>query len=291
MKAFENGINSDGSFRSRRVGIDTMTLSHVYSGLVTMSWWRFFGIIVLAYLVLSFFFALIYLLIDPVNLQGLKSTSGAGRFIEILFYSAQTMSTVGGVSIVPAGFSNNLILSIESLMALLYVAVVTGLFFVRFSRSTAKLIFSDKAVIAPYKDGSGLMIRLANAKKITAVEMYAHMFFVMYDPVQNKRNFKELGLEQMYLPLSSPTWTIVHPIREGSPFYQVDLAELKKSNFNLIVTIGAIDSVTGQSIFGGQAYAKEDIIPNARFTSCSELNEEGETVVYLDKIGNYKVIG
>jgi inward rectifier potassium channel len=43
-------------------------------------------------------------------------------------------------------------------------AIATGLFFGRFSRPTAFLKFSHNAVIAPYGDIAGLMIRLTLLK-------------------------------------------------------------------------------------------------------------------------------
>jgi inward rectifier potassium channel len=47
----------------------------------------------------------------------------------------------------------------EALIGLLSFAIATGLFFGRF-RPTAFLKFSHNAVIAPYGDIAGLMIRL-----------------------------------------------------------------------------------------------------------------------------------
>jgi inward rectifier potassium channel len=200
------------------------------------------------------------------------------------------MSTVGGVGITPTGMKNSFILTVESMTALLCVAVITGLLFVRLSKSTAKIVFSDKGLIGPYKDGKGLMIRIANGRKVEVVELRAHLFFLTYDPIQNKRNFKELKLEQSSLPFSSTTWTVVHPIIEGSPFFAMDDTQKESLRFNVIIYVGAIDSVSGQNIFSRQAYSKNDIIWNAKFLSCSELSDDGEILVYLDKISDYEVV-
>jgi inward rectifier potassium channel len=44
------------------------------------------------------------------------------------------------------------------------LAVMTGLIFVRFSRPTARIKFSNVAVVAPFNGFPTLMIRLANQR-------------------------------------------------------------------------------------------------------------------------------
>jgi inward rectifier potassium channel len=255
-----------------------------------MSWANFFIFILLFYFLLALAFALAYLNIDPEHVDGLVSDSKAGKFWELLLFSTQILSTIGGKNIVLVGLSNNIVYTLESMTTLFYVAIITGLLFVRFSHSSAKLIFSDKLLISPYKDGKGLMLRIANAKRIDVLELRAHWFIIYYDPASNKRNFKLLNLEQPYLPFNSTSWTIVHPIIEGSPLYNVSIEELQKGNVNFIMYIGAVDSITGQNISARQAYATSDVITNAKFLPCSELDDNGEILIYLDKIGSYEVL-
>jgi len=117
-------INEDGSFRVKRIGVNYFTLSEIYNSLVMLSWPRFFLFIFTSYLVLAFLFALAYVFADLQNLKGLTAISSSERFWEIFLYSAQTMSTVGGAGITPVGITNNLILTLESMMALLCMAII-----------------------------------------------------------------------------------------------------------------------------------------------------------------------
>lgn len=288
MKEFENGLNRDGTFRARRLGAQSFTLSDIYSRLISMSWAKFLVFILVVYFLLALTFALAYLHIDPEHVEGLVSDTRAGKFWELLLYSTQILSTIGGENLVLVGLSNNIIYTLESMTTLFYVAIITGLLFVRFSHSSAKLIFSDNLLISPYRGGKGLMLRVANAKRIDVVELRAHLFVIFYDPVNNKRNFQLLNLEQHYLPFNSTTWTIVHPIVEGSPLYNASIEELQKGHVNFIVYIGAVDSVTGQNISARRAYAVSDIIEHAKFLPCSELDDKGEILIYLEKIGDYE---
>jgi inward rectifier potassium channel len=134
------------------------------------------------------------------------------------------------------------------------------------------------------------MLRMANAKRIDVTELRAHLFMIIYDAVNNKRNFQLLSLEQHYLPFNSTSWTIVHPIVEASPLYNMSIEDVQKGNVNFIIYIGAVDSVTGQNISARKAYAASDIITNAKFLPCSELNDHGEILIYLEKIGDYEVL-
>ncbi len=280
-----NGINKDGSFRAKRIGINYYTLSEIYSSLVTMSWAKFFLIISVGYVVLSLLFTLAYVVTGFENLNGLHNSN---PFWEVFLYSAQTMSTVGGVGITPVGIASNLVLTVESMMALLCMAIITGLLFVRFSRPAAKIIFSENALIAPHKDGKALMVRVVNAKRIEVVELSAHFFFLLFDPATNKRSFRPLTLEQSHIPWTSTTWTLVHPITEGSPFFNMDQDKMNALRFDLSIYIGAIDSVTGQNVFSRYAYHKKDIIWNAKFLSCGDMNDQGETLIYLERLGDYE---
>ena len=58
--------------------------------------------------------------------------------------------------LVPVGLAANLLVTLEALINIVGVALATGLVFARFSRPGAKIIYSDKALIAPYRNGSAL---------------------------------------------------------------------------------------------------------------------------------------
>src|SRR5258705_13565753 len=168
-----------------------------------MSWAKFFLIISVGYVVLSLLFTLAYVVTGFENLNGLHNSN---PFWEVFLYSAQTMSTVGGVGITPVGIASNLVLTVESMMALLCMAIITGLLFVRFSRPAAKIIFSENALIAPHKAGKELMVHVVNAKRIGVVECSPHFFFHLREPATNKRSPRPLPLGQSHIHWTSPSW-------------------------------------------------------------------------------------
>jgi inward rectifier potassium channel len=60
----------------------------------------------------------------------------------------------------------HLVTIIEIISGMFWLAVITGLIFVRFSRPTARILFSKSMVIAPFDGQPSLMLRVANLRFI-----------------------------------------------------------------------------------------------------------------------------
>lgn len=277
-----------GSIIARRIGVDFLHQSEIYHALITMSWFKFFIWLGIGYLSMAFVFGFAYIFADVENMKGLTSGESMEQFWQVFLYSAQTLSTIGGAGITPVGLVNNVIFTAESIIALLGAAVITGLLYVRFSRPSARMVYSNNALIAPFKEGKALMLRLGNAKKNELLELTAQVIFIQYNDLTTRRTFIELGLERQKIPYIPVTWTIVHPINEKSPFFNMDESTLHKKEFDIMVTIIALDGITGQNVFSAHSYSDLDLVWNAKFRSCSEVDEQGMTLVYLDKIGEYE---
>lgn len=280
-------LNKDGTISTQRVGGKPHTLSEVYHWLVTMSWARFSGLLMCFYLIISLAFAIAYFVFDFENFKGIAN-EGIKGFGQLFLFSAQTLSTVGSVGVTPEGFVGNLLLTIESMVALIFMTLMTGLLYARFSTQPTSFIFSEKALIAPFKNGHALMIRMANERRrgCAFVDMEAELYFSWYDNAQsNKRSIEPLILEMKKVAFMPVSWTVVHPLDKHSPFEKYDLAKI---DYEILIRIKGVDSITGQSVFSGHAYSKTDLEWNARFAPCSKVKEDGMTLVFLDKIGSYE---
>jgi inward rectifier potassium channel len=286
MQHHENGLNRDGSFRATRVGMESLGLATVYSSMLTMSWLRFLLTMLGVYLIFSILFTAAYVSGGLDNIEGLTSLTNSQKFAEVFFYSAQTMTTVGGTGLRFVGFTNSCILTLEAMMALLYMSTITGLLFIRFSKPTTKIVISENAVIAPYKDGRGLMIRIANAKKNEIFELTVTLAFLDFDPVHNKRSVKQLKLENSYLAYAPVVWTIVHPITPESPFFDKQRIDSSEFKHNLVLYISAVDGVTGSGIKVRRAFSMADMAWDSKFSPCSEMTDDGEILLFLDKISD-----
>ena len=126
-------INPDGTFNVIRKGTDWRDVNP-YLHLISIPWGRFLGTVLVGYIIVNTLFAIIYYLLGPGALHG-PDASGRGieRFLQCLFFSSQTLTTVGFGAIAPSSRLANLIAALEALTGLLGFAVATGLLFGRVS--------------------------------------------------------------------------------------------------------------------------------------------------------------
>lgn len=164
-------INRDGSFNVERKGLNFFTSLSIYHFLLDISWTKFFSLAALGYILMNIFFASIYMLIGDSAISGHVSLSLWELFANSFFFSVQTSSTIGFGQLIPGNLISNIIVAVESFVGILGVAVITGLLFARFSKPNAKIIFSENAIIAPYKDGKAFMFRIVNARENQLFEL------------------------------------------------------------------------------------------------------------------------
>ena len=102
------------------------------------------------YVVTNLFFAGLYWLAGRTRWPARPATPLA-RFEDCLFFSVQTLATIGYGRLVPHTRAANILVALEALVGLLGFAILSGLLFARFTRPTAKISFSRNAIIAPYR--------------------------------------------------------------------------------------------------------------------------------------------
>ncbi|RYY63538.1 MAG: Inward rectifier potassium channel Irk, partial [Chitinophagaceae bacterium] len=154
----------DGSVNVVRRGVPLFDRLSWFHTLLSMGRWKFWGYLLLFYVVINLFFALLYYLIGVQHLNGAKIGSPLAQFVEAFFFSAQTYTTVGYGHVSPDGLLVSSIAAFESFLGVMTLALMSGLFFGRFSMPKAYLRFSNVALIAPYKDGQALMFRMVPEK-------------------------------------------------------------------------------------------------------------------------------
>jgi inward rectifier potassium channel len=79
-----------------------------------------------------------------------RAITTGSHFLDAFFFSAQTISTVGYGHISPRGVVANSVAAFESMIGLLAFALATGLLYGRFSKPSAKIVYSDNILVAPY---------------------------------------------------------------------------------------------------------------------------------------------
>lgn len=280
----ERLINRDGSFNIRRTGIRNWT---PYMWLVEMPWPPFFGIVFLFYELTNAFFALLFVLAGVENLNGVSSSGFFSDFLQAFFFSIQTFTTVGYGFISPQGIPANLIASVVALIGLMSFAIATGLFFARFAKPRAQILFSRHALIAPFKD-TGLpsfQFRIANRRNNKIIDLTAAVTVTWIEDQngQKIRRFRVLELERDAVALFPLNWTIVHPIDQESPLAGQTPEQLEAMNAEFIVLIEGFDETFAQQVHASGSYTWREIKWNTRFQPMYH-HGRGYTLLELDRI-------
>src|SRR5882724_9733041 len=188
-------LNRDGSFNVKRRTPNLWSKLFSYNALITMAWWRFFLVILGVYFLINAAFAIGYRLCGPDALIG---DAGVPHFLRAFFFSVHTFATIGYGNIVPNGVPANLLVTLESLVGLTAFALVAGLVFGRFSRPTARIIYSKNALISPYNGGRAFQFRIMNGRDNELLEVHASVVLGRFEENGGTRirRFYPLNLER-----------------------------------------------------------------------------------------------
>jgi len=269
----ERLLNQDGSFNVDRRGRGLLASISPYHALLTMSWRKYFGLVIAAYFVVNLTFAAAYEACGP----GALEVSGARQasYLEAFFFSVQTLATIGYGRIAPVGMTANMLVTVESLVGLLGLALATGILFARFSRPIADIVFSRVAIVSPYKDKNAFMFRIANRRTNEMLEVQAEVIFSRLEGPDRVRRFHNLSLERpkvVFFPLS---WTVVHPIGETSPMRGLTHQDLVDSDAEFLILLTGIDETFSQTVQARSSYKAEEIVWGARFQDVFRRPRDG----------------
>ena len=284
-------INKDGSFNVSRHGTSWRDI-HPYLHLISLPWPSFLSLVFAAYLVVNTIFAAFYYLLGPGHLQGGDAPHKLDRFLNAFFFSSHTLTTVGYGNIAPGSISANILAAIEALIGLLGFALATGILFGRFSRPSARIGFSERALIAPYEGRTSLQFRIVNRRPNALMEMEATVILMEVEGEAGKlkRGYKPLPLERDTIDFLALTWTIVHPIDESSPLFGKTKEDLEREQAEVIILIKGFDETFSQGVRARYSYRFDEIAWNAKFTPAFDFDETGTMVLNINKVGNFKPV-
>jgi inward rectifier potassium channel len=284
-------IKPDGSFNIRRKEISLWDSTSIYHHLITMRWRRF-NLIVLAYFAaMNSMFAILYYMVGMQHMTGSKSLTEGGKFLDGFFFSAQTLTTVGYGGLSPGSHMMNALASIEALIGVLGFALITGLLYGRFSRPIAKILFSTRAIIAPFKDGTAFQFRLANQiRNSQLIDVECRLSVAMLEEENGKkvRRFHPLELEVKKINFFPMSWTINHIITESSPIYGLTEKDLEEADVEFMILFTGFDDTFSQTVNARYSYKYFETVYGAKFTSVFSSDASGQTVQDLNLLNVYE---
>lgn len=273
-------LNPDGTFNVRRTGLPIFSSLNPYHVLLSMSWRTFLLLVLLLYFVSNIFFGALYAASGTAALVDTSAEPMANMFVRGFFFSVQTFATIGYGTIHPVGVVPNLLVTVESYYSLLANALITGVVFARFARPTAKVIFSDIAVIAPYRGIEGLMFRLVNGRNNQLIEVEAKVLFARFvnEDGRSVRRFDFLELERRKVTFFPLSWTVVHPIDESSPLYGLVSEDYMGTDAEILILLTAIDETFAQVVHTRSSYKPHEIRCGHKFVNMYNEVEDGDPI-------------
>jgi len=291
--------SSGGRFYSRaesranviKQGVSIFNRYSWYHTMLGMPRGRFLFLLLTIYITINLFFAGVYYLIGIEHLAGIDKSHNFKEFSEVFFFSTQTFTTVGYGRISPTGFLTSAVATFEAFIGLLSFAIATGLFYGRFSRPRAFLKFSNNAIIAPFKEGKALMLRLAPYKNNNLSEASAEVILAMQVDENGKKmnKFFDLTLQINEINSLSLSWTLVHVIDENSPLADFTETDIRESQLELLVFVKAFDEVFSNTVVSRWSYITQEIVWGAKFKMMFHPNNDNSsTILDLEKLNDYE---
>jgi inward rectifier potassium channel len=281
-------LNKDGTFNVRRKGFPFNAAFNAYHLLLNMRLSHFILLILGWFVAANLFFALLYMAVGVSHLAGIETRGLGSQFMDAFFFSTQTFTTVGYGRISPVGLPANIISALEALTGLMSFALITGLLYGRFSMPESRLKYSDKAVIAPYREISALMFRMANLQKNQLLDIEIQVMVAMFETKNGGkvRSFYGLNLERNTVNFFPTSWTIVHPIDDKSPFFGMDKTAFTDSEPEILTLFKAFDDKYFQVIHSSYSYTVDEIEWGAKFMGVLGV-EEGWPVIDLTHFSDF----
>ncbi|MBE9195643.1 MULTISPECIES: ion channel [Synechocystis] len=252
----------------------------LYHWLLVLSWPKFLAIIGLFYFGLNVFFALIFFLIG-----GGIANAQPGSFLDLFFFSIQTLSTVGYGAMYPKTVPAQIVVSVEIFVGLISLAILTGLMFSRFAKPTSRVLFSEVAVVCPFENIPTLMFRTANQRDNRILEAQIRVSLVRDEQSQEghkMRRFYDLNLLRSHTPVFGLSWLVMHPIDSNSPLYGILETKNEQLRLELWISFTGLDESFSQTIHSRYVYEGTDIHWQHRFVDIFHQTPEGQWFINMD---------
>jgi inward rectifier potassium channel len=282
-------ITKEGRFNVRRVG-QKSGMINTYQYLITMPWWMFLSLVFSVVFFINCLFAVVYFNIGIEHFTGITANTWYGQLLKCLFFSFQTFTTVGYGYIAPTGFLVNFLAAFEALTGLMVFAIITGLLYGRFAKPTAKIIYSQNMLVAPYENGWSYQFRVVNRRKSIIMDLHARILVSFAEKGKPTRTYYPLDLERDKVVLFPLNWTIVHPLTPKSPLWGKTEQDLRHLDTEIIIVLKGYDDTFSQDVNAIYSYRADEIVFGGKFNVMYETDADGTTVMHVDRLNSYQPV-
>jgi inward rectifier potassium channel len=260
------------------VGGRTSPLRDVYDFLMRAPWSTGVLLIVGVFLLVNVLFALAYQATGGV--AGVRSRS----LLDDFFFSVQTLGTLGYGAMYPESVPAHVVVTLEVVVGVFMLALVTGFTFSKFSTVRARIQFAEKAVVSPHNGHVTLMLRVGNERRSRVIDARISVTLTRTEKTHEGVTFYrmlDLPLERRRLPNLARSWTVFHKVTETSPLYGKTPEDLAATEVELQILVTGLDETSSQTIHAQWRYDHPQIVWGVRHADLlTEL--PGGTTLQLD---------
>ncbi len=253
-------------------GLERRGWGDFYHRSMTASWPAFFLAFALAYAAINMVFAGLYLLGDaPI-------ANAHPGFEDLFYFSIETLATVGYGDMHPQTRYGHIVATLEIFTGLSITAAMTGLFFARFSRPRARVMFASKMVVATHNTAPTLMVRMANARHNMISDATAKLWMTRLERSAEGvryRRFFDLPLDRNANPMFALSWTVFHVINETSPLFGANAQTLADVEATFVVTFAGLDEASAQQLNARATYDDDDVLWGRQYVDILDQREDG----------------
>ncbi len=272
-----------GAFELTKRGAARFDWRDPYHVALTMTWPQFGLAFVVADLAINLLFGLLFA-IRPGCIANLTPGPVSGAF----FFSMETMSAVGYGVASPVTLYGHSVAAAEMIVGMAFMAIMTGLTFVRFSRPQARIVYADQLVVTPHNGRPTLMLRFGNPRAGALVEASARLYVLLAERSAEGQFFRrtfELKLLRGHVPMFPLTWTIMHVIDERSPLFGYDSERLSRDDTRFFFSLEARDPQLAAVVHDMRTYRGADVCWGMRYADAVSFDEAGRTIADMGRVG------
>jgi len=279
-------LTHDGESRTHKYGLGAQYAERFYLNALGARWFVFLGWLLGSMLLINGIFALAYVALGQSALEGGEASQVADPFLRALSFSVAVFTTNGTGAMHPVGPTAHWLVVIESLVGPLSLLGAGGLLVARLTRPRMRLRFSESAIVAPYRDGRGLMFRFVNAQPGQLTDLQANVTLVRYEDVRGvrERRFHQLTLERNSVQFFPLHWTVVHPIRAGSPLLGVTPESLRASEAELLILVNAHEETFSTRVTARSSYSWDEVRWDVKFASIFTSAPDGAVAIDVERL-------
>ncbi len=279
-------IARDGSPNTHKFGMGAQRMERFYQRALAAPWQSFLAWSFGAMLLANGCFALAYSALGAGAIRGQEVLGLEDPFLRAFTFSVGIFTTTGTGPMYAYGTTAHWLVILESLTGPFIMVVMAGLLIARLTRPRMKLRFSESAVIAPYREGRGLMFRMVNAQPGEISDVQVRVSLALYEMRHGRRerHFHQLDLERSSVEFFPLHWTVVHPITAESPLRGLTPEGMHEAQAELVVQVNAHEEIFSTRVVARTSYRWDEMRWDVKFADIFVSTTDGVIAIDVERL-------